>query len=206
MTERDKNNVAVLARFLPHETEHFVWQFIKSNKVNFKISNPRKSKLGDFRPAIMDKNHRISVNGNLNKYAFLITTLHEFAHLITWDEYKNKTLPHGKEWKKNFENLLSPFLTNGTFPEDVSSALSSYIQNPAAASCVDLRLSKSLKRYDHKPSKILDDIEVGTKFKLPNGMVFEKGQRVRKRYKCLNLHNKRLYFVSSVAEVEIIDG
>ena len=46
------------------------------------------------------------MNGDLNPYSFLITTLHEFAHLHTFQQHGNRVNPHGDEWKTNFRKLL----------------------------------------------------------------------------------------------------
>ena len=63
-----------------------------------RVSKPRKTKLGDYRrPGRPHQPHRISINGNLNPYAFLITLLHEWAHLEIYQEYKGKVAPHGPE-------------------------------------------------------------------------------------------------------------
>ena len=48
----------------------------------------------------MYNNHRISVNGNLNKYSFLITLIHELAHLLTFTQYKNRVDPHGRNGRE----------------------------------------------------------------------------------------------------------
>ena len=67
-----------------------------------KITKPRKSKLGDFRILINGRG-QISVNENLNRYAFLITITHELAHAFVWKRYKTRVMPHGKEWKSTFK-------------------------------------------------------------------------------------------------------
>jgi predicted SprT family Zn-dependent metalloprotease len=69
------------------------------------------------------KNHRISVNGNLNKFSFLITLLHELAHLLAFENYGNRIQAHGKEWKFVYSNLLKDFIDKKIFPPDVESAL-----------------------------------------------------------------------------------
>ncbi|HAD34265.1 MAG TPA: hypothetical protein DCF44_07170 [Chitinophagaceae bacterium] len=44
----------------------------------------------------------MSVNGNLNSYHFLITLLHEIAHMLVWEQFRNRVKPHGLEWKHVF--------------------------------------------------------------------------------------------------------
>lgn len=200
MNAREKS-IQRLAEHLPPDTASGVWDFIEHNKVQFRISKPRKSKLGDYRPPHGGKGHRISVNGDLNPYAFLITTLHEFAHLLNWNEYKNRKSPHGKEWKQAFRFILEPYVSSRIFPDDVTQALESYLVNPAASSCADVNLLKALKSYDTHQKILLEELPDSSTFKLSNGLIFEKGHRLRKRYKCYCLSNKRWYYVSGVAEV-----
>src|SRR5690606_28997724 len=118
-----------LKNFVPPGTELMLAGWIVKFGVRFKISKPRATKLGDFRPAINGKPHRISVNGNLNQYAFLITSMHEFAHLGCWLKHKNQVAPHGEEWKEIFKVILTPLISNDVFPEDIKNALLQYIKN-----------------------------------------------------------------------------
>src|SRR5690606_13417989 len=102
-----------------------------------------------------------------NPYAFLITLMHELAHLITWVKYKDTVKPHGQEWKSEFKQTLGPFLRRNVFPEDVARAVQNYLANPAAATCRDIHLSKALARYDrnnHPDVKLLDDVPLHGRF------------------------------------------
>ena len=53
--------------------------------------------------------YQITINNDLNKYRFLITLIHEMAHLVTFKDMP-RSKPHGKEWKINFQRLMLPFL------------------------------------------------------------------------------------------------
>ena len=176
--------------------------WLSKYKFHFKITRSRTSKLGDYRPAHHGNPHRITVNHNLNKYSFLITLTHEVGHLVAWNKYRNKILPHGKEWKEEFRSLLLPFFSLNIFPEDILKCLTNYSLNPKASSCTDLHLVKVLKKYDENSSFIhLEDIPVKCIFRLRNGREFIKGERIRKRFKCVDVSSKKEYLVSPVAEV-----
>ena len=84
-----------LSPYLPAGTEGYVAQFILTYHIEFKIAKKRKTKLGDYRQPYRGSSHRISVNGDLNPYSFLITTLHEIAHLLTFVRFGNRVQPHG---------------------------------------------------------------------------------------------------------------
>lgn len=177
-------------------------KWIEEYNFRFKITRSRNTKLGDFTPAQAGKPHKITVNHDLNKYSFLITLTHEVAHLIAFNKFRNKILPHGKEWKDEFKTLLMPFFNLNIFPEDVINSLKNYSQNPKASSCSDTQLIKSLKKYDNDNEFIhLEDIPVKSIFKLRNGREFLKGDRIRKRYKCTEVRTGKEYLVSPVAEV-----
>jgi SprT protein len=142
------------------------------------------------------------VNHNLNKYSFLITLTHEVGHLTAWNKFGNKILPHGAEWKDEFKFHLKPILELKIFPGDINDCLNHYTLNPKASSCADINLMKVLKKYDTNSSYVhLEDIPVQSIFKLKNGRAFIKGEKIRRRYKCVDVNNKKEYLVSPVAEV-----
>jgi SprT protein len=195
----------LLVKYVPESTVDTVCEWIQTYDFILKITKSRDSKYGDYRSPFAGKGHRISVNHDLNKYSFFITLVHEVAHLLTWERHRDNVFPHGKEWKHFFKELMVPFLSAETFPDDVLSALSSYIKDPAASSCVDATLIKVLKRYDHPDGSILvEQIPEGSIFRLKNGMVLRKGLRLRKRFKCLEVKSKKTYLVSPVAEAVVI--
>ena len=118
-----------LEEYLPENCCEEVIHYLNKYKVQLTVTRQRQSILGDYRHAHMGKSHRISVNGNLNKYSFLITLLHELAHLFTFDNYGNRVQPHGKEWKNIFSQLLSSFISKKIFPNDIEKALFKTINN-----------------------------------------------------------------------------
>src|SRR5688572_17327409 len=124
----------MLEHFLPERTFEMVAPYFKSHTIHLTLTHERKSVLGDYRqPTKEYPHHRISLNINLNKYSFLITLIHEIAHLLTWVHFKDDAPPHGKEWKTQFRHMLIPFIGKGIFPGDVERALLAYIRNPAAS-------------------------------------------------------------------------
>ncbi len=106
--------------------------------------------LGDYRHPYENKGHRISVNGGLNKYSFLLTLLHEIAHLVTFIVYGNRVPAHGKEWKQEYSKILREFVGKDYLPPDVEAAVKQSLHNPAASSCADEDLMRVLKNYDRR--------------------------------------------------------
>src|SRR6185295_15910601 len=84
--------------FVPEDAVDIVVRWISEYKMILTITNTRQSVFGDYRWPQGTKGHRISVNGDLNPYAFLITLVHEMAHLTSWERYRNTVSSHGKEW------------------------------------------------------------------------------------------------------------
>jgi len=199
--------VDILAQYMPAEAATLIARWIDYFQCEFKISKTRSTKLGDYRHPYRDKGHRISVNFNLNHYAFLVTTVHEFAHLLTWNDFKNKVKPHGSEWKKNFQRMMVPFFEMKVFPEDIHRAINNYMANPAASSCSDLHLSRALKKYDPEKTETLhlEQLSLNTHFRIKDGRRFTKGERIRKRYRCVCLDDKRIYLFNPLAEVFVVE-
>ena len=194
---------AQLSKYMPASAAPVISRWINDSGCQFRISRSRASKLGDYRPPYGGKGHRISVNHNLNPYAFLITTVHEFAHLKTWNTYKNKVKPHGPEWKADFRELMRPFIQSGLFPDDIQQAIVRYLDNPAASSCTDLGLYRVLRRYDatETSAHTVEELPENTVFALKNGRTFQKKEKIRKRYRCIEVATQRTYLFSPVAEV-----
>jgi SprT protein len=194
--------INVLAQYMPASAAPIIAKWIDYFQCEFKISKSRATKSGDYRHPFKGDGHKISVNNNLNTYAFLVTTVHEFAHLLTWNEHKNKVKPHGTEWKVNFKKMMNPFLEQNMFPENVHTAITLYLSNPSASSCTDLKLSRTLKLYDlQTESSRLEEIPDQSIFTIKDGRRFQKGVRLRKRYKCTCLDNGNVYLFNPLAEV-----
>ncbi|MEO8568737.1 MAG: SprT-like domain-containing protein [Ginsengibacter sp.] len=196
-----------LSTYLPQGSFENVIQYLKEFKVHLTITRERKSILGDYRNRLPDKNHRISVNGNLNKFSFIITLLHELGHLVAYEKYGNRIQPHGQEWKKEFGQILAGFISKKIFPMDIEKELMKSLKNPAASSCAEDALLRILRKYDtHKPGVFLvEELPPNSIFKIKGGKTFTKGNRIRKRYLCKESLTGKLFLFSPVAEVELVD-
>lgn len=196
-----------LKQYLPEGSFDDVVHYLLHYKVHLTITRERKTVLGDYRHSYADKNHRISVNGNLNPYAFLITLLHELAHLFTFERYGHRVQAHGAEWKNEYSKILAQFLLKKVFPPDIYNTLLKTLQNPAASSCADTSLLRVLHKYDAKAEGVhlVESLPEGALFKVKGGRVFKKGERVRKRFKCLEIDTGKVYLFSPVYEVIMVD-
>lgn len=201
-----ESKASILSKYMPALAAELIAEWIDKYECEFRISRSRNTKLGDYRAPFKGIGHKISVNYNLNQYAFLVTSVHEFAHLITWNDWKHKVKPHGQEWKNNFQKLMLPFFEMNIFPDDVKNAITLYLRNPAASSCTDANLFKTLKSYDpqDKDTLSIEDIAENEKFITKNGRVFKKLNKIRTRYRCIELNTGLLYLFSPLAEVKLV--
>lgn len=203
MRRKQEAPFSTLESFLPNGTYGLVMQYLQHYKVHLTISRERKSVLGDYRFAVHGKNHRISVNGNLNAFAFLITLLHELAHLIAFVRFGNRIASHGKEWKMVYGEILQQFLSLHVFPEDISAQVKVTMRSPAAGSCAEDGLIRVLRKYDQKKDikKLVEEIEHGASFSTDDKRVFRRGEQLRKRIKCVEIKTGKTYLFSPVYEV-----
>lgn len=194
---------AILEKYIPTASVDIIYEWLQKYNIHLKVSRKRSSKLGDYRPPQKGKGHQITVNYDLNQYAFLITLVHEIAHLIVWEKFKNRVKAHGREWKDAYRELMAPIMEMNIFPEDIDEALKSYLSKSYASSGTDLKLSRTLQKYDDDQGTTLEMLEEGSTFVLPNGRRFKKGALMRKRYRCVNLDNNRIYLVNPLVKVEV---
>ncbi len=195
-----------LQDYLPDGTYNLVITYLTQYKIHLTITRDRKTILGDYRHKTLQDNHRISITGSLNKYAFLITLLHEIAHLLTYEEYGNRIAAHGKEWKHKYTRLLADFVERKVFPEAIEHELRQSLKNPAASTCAEEGLLRVLRTYDEKKQHVVfvEDIPQGAHFRTVDGRVFQKKEKLRKRYKAVEVKTGKDYLFSPVYEVEKI--
>lgn len=191
----------ILADYIPENAIPIALNWLENSNVQLRITKSRSSKLGDYRPPLLKKFHRISVNHNLNKYNFLLTFVHEYAHLKNWDQFQRNVKPHGVEWKKAFRELMQPFLEKDIFPADLKPVIVKFLKNPNSSS-MNTRLTIKLREYDKiRDYLTLEELSYNSHFRIYNGIVFEKLEKMQKRFKCRRIDNNRIYMVSPIIQV-----
>ena len=193
----------ILCNYVPPKACSLLENLLKKYPVSIKIVNPRSSKHGDFR--VLRKNeHQITINNDLNEYQFLLTFIHELAHLVTYTTHGKKVRPHGKEWKEHFQHMMLPFLDPIIFPVNLLPFLAQYLKNPKASTSADVKLTYELKQFDQISGKnFIFELNEGTSFIFKN-KTYIKGVKRRTRFECLEVASNRLYLFNQNAEVEII--
>lgn len=203
-TDQIERNTAILRKYIDAKAAPVIAYWIVEMDFKLKIKSPRVTRFGDYRPPHGNQNHQITVNQNLNPYAFLITLVHEIAHLKAHTEFGLRILPHGTEWKSSFKNLMGQIMSLDVFPPDILYALNAYMKNPTASSCSDLQLYKVLFMYNSETELyLLDFLPEGTLFYTHNRRAFIKGAKQRTRYRCKELKNSKMYLFPAACEVYI---
>ncbi len=198
-----------LRNYLPVGAFEPVVHLINQYKVHLTVTKARKSVLGDYRHAGFGANHKISVNGNLNKYEFLITLLHELAHLLCFEQFRNRVEAHGKEWKNIYSALLAEFIRLAIFPPEIQKSLQKTLLNPAATANGETALLLVLRKYDEVKKEghaFLAHLTEGTMFESLKGRIFRRGKKRRIRIECVELSTGHVYSFSALTEVKVIQG
>jgi hypothetical protein len=204
MISTDKN---ILHSYIPKKSIGSVCDLLDLFPTRVKIVNPRKRIHGSYRkPKTKADCHLITVNKDLNPYTFLITLLHEIAHLQAY--VNHKSLGHRGDWKNCFAALLKQFISLNIFPNDVQSALEKHIQNIKSSDFLDISLTKTLQEYDKKPflfqeTITLEDIPEKSVFLFGNKKM-EKQSLIRKYYLCKELKTNKLYRCHPLMKVRLV--
>ncbi|MCH1452966.1 MAG: SprT-like domain-containing protein [Flavobacteriaceae bacterium] len=195
------DSINTIEPFVPPTSVTLLSKYLRQWEVNLVITRKRVTKHGDFR-ALHEGGHQITVNEMPNPYRFLITTLHEIAHLVAYKNFGRTIKPHGKEWKTTYKKIMLPFLTPNIFPEALLEILQSHFRNPKASSDADFKLVMALNKFDPVNEKnYIFELERGEVFEIHNGRRFIRGKKRVKRYECREVDTGRMYLFSPHAQV-----
>jgi len=195
------DSINTIEPFVPPTSVTLLSKYLRQWEVNLVITRKRVTKHGDFR-ALHEGGHQITVNEMPNPYRFLITTLHEIAHLVAYKNFGRTIKPHGKEWKTTYKKIMLPFLTPNIFPEALLEILQSHFRNPKASSDADFKLVMALNKFDPVNEKnYIFELDRGEVFEIHNGRRFIRGKKRVKRYECREVDTGRMYLFSPHAQV-----
>ena len=102
---------------------------------------------------------------------------------------------------------MLPFIRPQIFPDHLLPLIAQHFRNPKASSDTDARLAVALKEYDAENDKTyVFELPTGGLFRIYNGKIFKKGEKLRKRYECKEVSSGRTYLFQPNAQVEFIMG
>ncbi len=192
-----------LTSYIPLAAKENLKLLLNKHPFRLKIVNGRKTKRGDFRATTPLAT--ITINNNLSKEQFLITLVHEIAHLHT-HIHCPRAKPHGLEWKQCFQHLMLPFLNSAIFEDELLKLLAKHFINPKATTDSDIELSTFLQKKNKEITNdnyFIFDLEIGTLFEI-NNRVFKILNKRRTRYECLEVKTKKRYLIKGNASVKIV--
>lgn len=194
--------IAILQTHVPLPAQEYCFELWKASPFELKITRSRQTKVGDFTSNRIKAHPRITLNNDLNPYLFLVTYVHEVAHLRVYLQLGNRVDPHGEEWRTTFTDLMIPILWESVFPEEILHELRRHMINPKASSFADTRLTQAFRKFDKNASRlaILSEVPEGSIFEF-QGRYFQKGKLRRTRVLCRELKTKRDYLVPADAQV-----
>jgi len=191
-----------LEKHLPSNAVHYCFDLWNRYRFRFIVNRERRTKLGDYRYEKHRDQHIITVNNNLNQFSFLITYIHEVAHLMVSLKTGKFRKPHGMEWKTAFRESIGPMLSDLVFPPEILKTLTLHMKNPKATTQSDPALVKVLRKFDQNNHRIyLSDIQTGLQFSF-KGKNFRKEGVRRTRAVCTHLESGKKYLISEIAEVQ----
>nr|WP_293840512.1 sprT domain-containing protein [uncultured Arsenicibacter sp.] len=203
----------LLAKYLPAEAVSYCQNLWQHYAFQLRIVRARKTKLGDFR-ALAPGQLQISVNADLNPFAFLITYIHEVAHADVYVSHTTRRLramkPHGPVWQQAFQRLMQPLLTEQVFPAAILAPLRIYMQAPAASSHASPALVQALRLADpvrhnelnpHNRLLSLHELAEGELFQFRE-KTYQRGTLRRTRVVCKEISSSKSYAILAHALVE----
>ena len=200
-----KKDIKALENFIPANCFDDIFNYLHQYKIQLSVTPQRKSIHGNYQHNFITKENKISVNGTLNPYAFLVTLIHEIAHLVAFEKFGRNIKPHGEEWKITFQRLMVPFIRPEIFPHHLLPLLARHFRNPSASSDTDTTLSLALKQFDQQNDKnYVFEIPYGSVFRISNGKIFKKIAVRTKRFECLEISTGKTYLFNPNAEVELL--
>ncbi len=185
----------ILSDHVPQASYGYCFHLWKKFQFEFRLRKSRLTKVGDF-TCYPGKVARITVNHDLDPYLFLITYVHEVAHLEVHVNYGNRVESHGKEWKKSFQQMMEPIMSELIFPQKLLIGLKKHMKNPKASTFSDSKFTQLLRTFDERQKHVvlLSHIPEGTVFGF-QGRWFKKGKLRRTRVECKELKTRLSYLV-----------
>lgn len=197
MIPRQHQVAAALEKHVPPAAFAYCLGLWQATPFVLRLKPKRQTKLGDYRYEPRQRWHIISVNRDLDPHPFLLTYVHEVAHLVTFNEYRGKVQPHGPEWKHHFRELMQPLLVEEVYPQPILGVLARHMVNPKASSHADPALVKVMypELQSNAEGSLLQSLSVGDGFIFRN-QPYRVLEHRRTRTLVTHQHTGRNYLIS----------
>ena len=181
----------------PGATSRLVELYSSVPDLVLKVVKPRKTKYGDC--MVNSEGTIITINDGMTPRQTFITMVHELAHHFQFTNYIHKVSPHGPEWKMEYKKLMNNFIGVGLLDADFEETIKNHMINPAASSCRDVSLQKSM----NPGTKYVSDLVGGDRF-LYKFLVYEIMEKLKKNYKCKSEINGKLFVFQPFIPITIV--
>lgn len=204
----------IFGQFVPANASKYCHQLWQHYQFDLRVVRPRQTRLGDFR-VLPGGQTRITINADLNPFAFLITYVHEVAHAAVNHQRRGerrpkRITPHGEAWQTAFQRLMQPLLTEAVFPTPLLVPLVAYMNKPAATTAAHPALMRALRQVDAQQTDsallgrvLLGDVPEGQPFRFQK-KTYVRGTLRRTRIVCKEESTGKSYAILSHAWVEMV--
>lgn len=204
--------LALLAQKVPAYGLPIVGRLVRAYDFRFRFAKPRRSKLGDFTRSAQGA-VTLTVNVDLSAELFLVTFLHEVAHLEATLGRTRRELPHGRRWQGCFGALLKELCRDaeGQMAQPLRDALLAHSAAPSATLHADVRLAalllpagKEASQSSVEGGSIVETLVAGTPFAY-RGRSFLLAGKLSKRHYATELKSGRLYSFAAQCRVRVLE-
>ncbi len=196
--------IKIFEQYLPPNSINYCCSLSSRYNFNLDLSFNRVSKFGHYKYLPVTKSHTISINKGLSQPLFLITFIHELAHLDVMLHFGRKVKPHGAEWKRTFTTLMLPLLNPTVFDDNLLSLLAKHLKKPKASLSADPALWHLLVSETTENSMYLHNIEINQSFIFKN-RAFKKIKTRRTKALCYEIKSGNNYLIPLLAKIEEVN-
>lgn len=192
-------SIQPLEKFLPQNTFNHLKNWFSDYSIHIEVTRNRNSKLGDYRK-LPDSSHKITINSTLEPQLFFFVLTHELAHLIAFEKYGRRILPHGNEWKHTFRLMLLESLE--VYEDDLKPIIFKFSKSPKANFMASPDLVKYFRVENQDDEGVyIENLTKGEHFIYQNQKYLLEGL-IKKNYLCLRLDTGRKYHFKPLAKVK----
>lgn len=172
----------------------------------FKLTQPRKTKYGDytFDPREQIYHSKITLNNNLTPFFMWLVFLHEYAHyLCKLENWNIKIKPHGREWMNSYRTLLEKEILKRKklySPQELIYLKETW-QNPKIKFPHHIMIGENEADDELR----LADVKMDAIFYCQNKGPFKKIALRRVKYLCLCTKSKKEYLIHKNAPIELVE-
>ncbi len=192
-------SIELIKNYLPEHSLPYLKTWFGQHQIYIRITRDRNSKLGDYRKK-PDGSYLITINSTLQQDLFFFVLTHELAHLLAFHRYGQHILPHGKEWKSVFREMLHASIS--VYPEDLQAIILHFARSPKA----NFMASDGLVRYFYSPGigeqeTFMETLLEGDFF-VYRSQEFQVLHKLKKNYLCKNLKSDKNYIFKPLVSVQ----